>query len=184
MSKPKKFFYVYGDNEYVFFTDSGIFSKSGMDANTDILLRSLAKEKPAGKFLDLGCGYGCVGIVLAKAFCLDVTQVDINPAAVALTIKNSLANNVKTKAVVSDGYSNIADFFDAIALNPPIHAGKTAVHSLYSGSYDHLKDGGLFYVVINKKHGAESTKEKLIQVFANCESIYKKNGIRVFKCKK
>ena len=66
--------------------------------------------------------------------------------------------------------------------NPPIRAGKAVIYKIYEDAYNHLKANGVLYLVINKKHGAPSTKEFLMQLFGNCEVLDKKTGFNVLKC--
>jgi len=157
-----------------------VFSKGRVDAATDLLLRTLPPLK--GSLLDLGCGYGCIGLVLAKAYGLKATQVDINPAAVRLTEKNCRLNGVSTDVRLSDRYENVPERFDTILLNPPIHAGKDVTYRMYEEAPAHLNKGGKLYVVTLKKHGAESTIAKLAEVFGNCDALYKKKGYYVLCC--
>ena len=86
----------------------------------------------------------------------------------------------------SDGFSAIEEdkVFDIIITNPPIRAGKQVIYKMYVDSYKHLKEGGKLYLVINKKHGAPSTKEFLMNLFGNCEVLDKKTGFNVYKCEK
>ena len=74
------------------------------------------------------------------------------------------------------GYQNIKDSFDVVLLNPPIRAGKETIYRLYDETYDHLNQGGEFWLVIQKKQGAESTIKKLVSLFGNCEVITKNKG--------
>ena len=159
---------------YVFTADTGVFSARKMDTGTDILLRNIPALK--GSLLDMGCGCGCIGIVLAKAYGLDLTQADINPRAVRLTIENAAKNGVVSRVVQSDLFSKIQEDFDTVVINPPIHAGKNVIFSMYEGSYKHLKPGGKLYIVILKKHGAESSIKHLAKTFGNCQVLYKKKG--------
>ena len=78
----------------------------------------------------------------------------------------------------------INETFDVIITNPPIRAGKVVIYKMYEDAYKNLEKGGAFYLVINKKHGAPSTKEYLMQVFGNCEILDKKSGFNVMKCVK
>jgi 16S rRNA (guanine1207-N2)-methyltransferase len=176
----EEFTYYYKALRFRFVTDSGVFSKGRVDAATDLLLSSLPPLK--GTLLDLGCGYGCIGIVLARAYGLDVTQSDINPTAIRLTEQNCRINGVTTRILLSDCYENIPERFDTIAINPPIHAGKDVTYKMYAEAPAHLNKGGRLYVVILKKHGAESTIRKLTEVFGNCDLIYKKKGYYVLSC--
>ncbi|HOP10043.1 MAG TPA: methyltransferase [Oscillospiraceae bacterium] len=176
------FDYYFRENKFTFTTDAGLFSKGHIDPATEILLNAIAPL--SGSLFDLGCGYGVIGIVLAKTYGLKLTQADVNGAAVELTIKNAKANGVGAKAVKSDCFDNVSGTFDTITLNPPIHAGKAVTYRMYEESIDHLNPGGKFYVVTLKKHGAESTEAKLKSVYGNCETVYKKKGVFVFCCVK
>jgi len=174
--------YYFFNRVYKFTTDAGIFSHEHIDPATDILLRTIPSL--SGSLLDMGCGYGCIGIVLEGAYNLTLTQADINLAAVNLTKQNCKDNDIESNVIISDGFENIFDSFDTIVINPPIHAGKNVTYSMYECSFEHLNDGGSLYIVTLKKHGAESTEKKLLEIFGNCETIYKKKGYFVFKCKK
>jgi 16S rRNA (guanine1207-N2)-methyltransferase len=178
----KKIVYHFMDNEFVFTTDSGLFSKDRVDPASDILLRTVPPL--SGALLDMGCGYGCIGIVLAKTYSLQLTQADINQSAVALTESNCAGNAVNSVVVKSNCFDSISGFFDTIVINPPIHAGKAITYKMYEDSVLHLNNGGRLYVVTLKKHGAESTHAKLADTFGNCETIYKKKGYYVLCCTK
>lgn len=178
----KKFPYYYKDNEFIFTTNSGLFSKDHADPASDILLKNIPAL--SGSLLDMGCGYGLIGIVLAKTCSLQLTQADVNQAAVDLTKLNCEQNNVESVVVKSDCFGNISGSFDTIVINPPIHAGKAVTYKMYGDSPAHLNPGGKLYIVTLKKHGAGSTLEKLKSVFGNCETLYKKKGVYVFCCTK
>ena len=181
-SNPQTFNYCCKSGEYTFTADAGVFSSTKMDQNTDILLKNIPQLK--GSLLDMGCGFGCIGIVLAKEYGLVLTQSDINPKAVRLTEENCKANGVESTVLVSDGYDKIQGKFDTIVINPPIHAGKAVMYKLYEGAFDRLDKDGRLYIVILKKHGAESTMAKLQEFFGNCTVIYKKKGCYVLCCTK
>ena len=174
--------YRFKGKNYTFQSDSGVFSSRRVDAATDILLRNMPVLY--GNLLDMGCGYGCIGIVLAKEYLLGLTQIDINRKAVELAKLNSEKNGVVSDAFISDGFENVSNSFDTIIINPPIHAGKEIIFRMYDGSWRHLKLSGRLYVVIQKKHGAESSLTKLRQLFGNCETILKKKGYYIFSCHK
>ena len=173
-SQPQTFSYAFAGQSFRFTTDAGVFSVGRMDDNSDLLVQQLPAL--SGSLLDLGCGFGAIGIVLAKTYGLALTQADINPRAVALAQQNASQNGVASQVVLSDQFENIADTFDTIVLNPPIHAGKTLVFALYEGAQRHLRPGGKFYVVILKKHGAESSIAHLTKIFGHCAILYKKKG--------
>jgi len=178
----KKIEYDYRNIRFVFTTDAGIFSKDRIDYATDILLRTIPPL--SGSLLDLGCGYGCIGIVLGKTYSLRLTQADINQLAVDLTQKNCAQNRVSSVVIKSNCFEHISDCFDTIIINPPIHAGKAVTYKMYEESFLHLNAGGKLYIVTLKKHGAESTCTKLKDIFGNCETLYKKKGYYVFCCTK
>ena len=167
--------YSFAGIDFVFETNAGLFSKDHIDPASDILIRAVPRL--SGSLLDLGCGYGCIGIVLAKAYSLRLTQADINEAALRLAGKNCEAAGVESVIIKSDCFENIPGLFDTITLNPPIHAGKAVVYRMFEESAGHLPNGGRLFVVTLKKHGAESTRKKLLEVFGNCETIYKKKGL-------
>ena len=184
--KEKEIEYIHKFTTFYFITDTGVFSKDKVDSATDILLNNLPVL--SGEVLDLGCGYGCAGIALAKIYGenISVTMSDINRRAVDLAIKNAKKNGVAVKAVCSDGFTNISEHFGAIIFNPPIHAGKEAVYKMYEDAYIHLETGGRFFIVIQKKHGAKSHRQKLETIFKaeNSCVAYSKKGFFVFEFKK
>ena len=176
--------YAYKSSEFSFISDTGVFSKDNIDYGTEILLKNIPELK--GSLLDIGCGYGCIGIVLGKTYNINVTLADINDRAVELAGKNAEINGIKAEIIQSDGFENISGNFDTIVLNPPIHAGKNIIYGIYLSSYEHLNADGEFYIVIQKKHGALSHKQKLQEIFGteNLATLYSKKGFFVFKLTK
>ncbi len=168
-----------------FHTGSGVFSRNGIDFGSQLLIESFLNDyDSAGKIiLDLGCGYGPIGIFAAEKFRdAHIEMTDINERAVELAMKNADSNKLRNIEVyVSDAFSNIKRKYDAIVTNPPIRAGKKTVFSFYEGAFQHLKNNGSFYCVIQKKQGAESSFKKLEELFGNCETINRKSGYRVLK---
>ena len=161
--------------DFKFLTNNGLFSCDKIDDASTTLLKNLPPLK--GTLLDLGCGYGVLGITLAKKYALELTISDINSIALKYAIKNAQLNKVPIKnAIHSDSFENIADNFDSITLNPPIHAGKDTMYKMYEESARHLAPGGSLYIVIQKKHGAQSSIEKLKELFARVDILYKKKG--------
>jgi len=175
--------YVFKSVKFNFITDSGVFSKNGVDFATNILLGNLPEL--SGNVLDIGCGYGCIGIVLAKIHGENITvfMSDVNNRALELAEKNAEKNNISVKIIKSDGFENLPENFDSIILNPPIHAGKAVIYKIYEDAFNHLNPGGRFFIVIQKKHGALSHKQKLEEIFGseNCEVLYSKKGFCVFE---
>ena len=156
-------------------TDAGVFSKDKIDQGSEVLMITGAEQTyPEGNILDLGCGYGPVGIYLAKAFPdRTIEMVDVNERALELAKHNAAQNDVSNVEIYqSDIYENIENkSFAAILSNPPIRAGKKVVHEILEQAYDHLMVGGQLLIVIQKKQGAPSAKKKMEDVFGNVERI-------------
>lgn len=144
--------------DFTFKTDNGVFSKGELDFGTNLLIKNVLERKISGEVLDLGCGYGPIGIALAKILNCQMTMVDVNKRAVHLTkmnIKNNSVNN--TEVLVSEGYNELKDKkFDYIVSNPPIRVGKQILYDLLIKAKDHLKENGEMYIVVRKEQGANS----------------------------
>ncbi|HHY82136.1 MAG TPA: class I SAM-dependent methyltransferase [Clostridiales bacterium] len=172
------------DINLVLYTDTGVFSRDKVDYGSEAMIKSLPRL--TGKILDLGCGYGVIGLSIAKMNPdAHVTMVDINQRAVELAVKNIERNKIKNaEAYVSDGFQKVDGLFNAIVSNPPIRAGKSVIYPLFEESINYLHPGGSLYLVIQKKQGAKSAVDKLISVFGNCEVINKKGGYWILKSSK
>lgn len=169
-----------GESHYQFITDSGVFSKSGLDFGTRTLLESLELSKINGRVLDFGCGYGPIGIHLKKVCNCDVDMVDINERSINLAKKNAMLNNVDVNIFVSDIYSNIKDKYNFIITNPPIRVGKQKLYEILFEAKNHLLDSGELWLVINKDQGAKSLVKDLEKVYLT-EIIAKNKGFYVIK---
>lgn len=169
------------NRDYELVTDNGVFSKSALDFGTRVLLENL--DRVSGPdVLDLGCGYGPIGIVAARSFGWRVVMADVNPRAVELAKDNAAAYHLDLTVVQSDGFARVSGSFDAILMNPPIRAGKKIVYGLFSAARDHLKSGGRLMLVIQKKQGAESALVFLRTLFAKVDPVARDAGYRVFLC--
>ena len=166
--------------QMTFLTDAGVFSKKMIDYGSRVLLSALEVNKKE-TLLDVGCGYGTLGLTLAKAQELEVTLVDINQRALDLARKNADANQVSADIFQSNVYEQVTGQFHHIISNPPIRAGKQVVHEVISGSYDHLLADGDLTIVIQKKQGAPSAKAKMEEVFGNCETLKKDKGYYILR---
>ncbi|MFI3151042.1 class I SAM-dependent methyltransferase [Streptococcus sp. P25B114] len=165
---------------FSFRTDAGVFSKKMVDYGSQVLLNALSIEDEA-RLLDVGCGYGPLGISLAKVYQLEVTMVDINNRAIELAKWNAEKNGVQATIFQSDLYQAVQGQFDAVISNPPIRAGKAVVHQVITGAKEHLKSGGRLTIVIQKKQGAPSAKAIMEETYGNCEIIKKDKGYYILE---
>lgn len=182
--KLQRFETEFFNKRFIFITDSGVFSKAGIDLGTKILVNSL-NLKLGDTVLDMGCGYGPIGIVAAylvgeQGF---VDMVDINQRAVDLTKKNINLNHIgNAKVWQSDGFASVSGQYDWILTNPPIRAGKKVVYQLVAGAFNCLNKGGGFMLVIRTKQGARSMERQMSEVFGIVKTKIKKSGYRVLMC--
>lgn len=168
---------------FTFLTDSGVFSKKMIDYGSQVLLNTVDFEK--GKMLlDLGCGYGPLGISLAKVQGVQATMIDINNRAIDLALKNAEKNDVTANIFQSNIYEKVTGTFDYIISNPPIRAGKQVVHTIIADSINYLNDGGSLTIVIQKKQGAPSAKAKMQEIFGNVDILKRDKGYYILRSTK
>jgi 16S rRNA (guanine1207-N2)-methyltransferase len=160
----------------------GVFSKKELDTGTNILLKILLQETLSGSLLDLGCGYGPLGCVMASFHpTLAITLADINHRAVADALHNARQLGLNLQGVVSDGFKELPRMFDWIAFNPPIRAGKTSIYDLYRQTKEHLHPHGGLYLVIRKDKGALSHVTYLETLFSKVTLMTREKGYHVYK---
>lgn len=163
-----------------FVTDAGVFSRDGLDKGTEALLNALPPLK--GRVLDLGCGWGAVGVALAvNDPALDIVMTDVNARAVDLARRNLAANRARAAVVQGDGFESVEGTFDAIVTNPPIRAGKAVVYGLFDAARERLNPGGALYAVIRKQQGAPSALKYLQQIFDEAQIIDRSGGFHVIR---
>lgn len=171
---------------YTFKSCSDIFSKDTFDYGSTLLLKTVIdKVKLDGNVLDVGCGYGIIGIMLKLYFPnINVTCLDINTTAVQLTQENAKRQNVNITALESNLYDNISNNYTHIVTNPPIKAGKENLFNVVTKGYDVLEDNGTITLVIKKKHGMESLKNHIQSIFGNVEVLKKDKGYYILHATK
>ena len=163
-----------------FLTDAGVFSKKMIDFGSQLLLKCFEVNQ-GETVLDVGCGYGPLGLSLAKAYGVQATMVDINNRALDLARQNAERNKVEATIFQSNIYEQVKGKFDHVISNPPIRAGKQVVHEIIEKSKDLLEIGGDLTIVIQKKQGAPSAKSKMEDVFGNCEIVKKDKGYYILR---
>ena len=148
-------------------------------------IREFVMPSNNAKILDLGCGYGAVGIAISRAFPeSQVLMSDINERAVQISQENARLNKSNAKAVKSDVFENLHRAFDCILLNPPQSAGKNLCFRMIEESFEHLNAGGSFQLVARHKKGGRTLSEKMHEVFGNCKAIAKSKGFRIYYSEK
>lgn len=174
----------YNGTNLIFKTNTGLFSKDAIDEFSIKMIEQVDNES-INSILDLGCGYGFVGIALSKKYeNAKIDFIDITKRACEYTNINAKLNNLINYEVInSDGIQNESNY-DLILLNPPIHAGKNEVYKLYEQAYDHLNKAGALYIVIHKKHGAQSSIDYLSDKVNKLEIKYRKKGLFVIEITK
>jgi 16S rRNA (guanine1207-N2)-methyltransferase len=161
---------------------SGVFSRGHLDRATAVLFRET--QPPAqGQFLDLGCGYGVIGLALAKAVPLaNVTAVDVNERAVALANENARNLGVEGRFVACLPDAVPADAtYDEIWSNPPTRIGKPALHDLLLTWLPRLRPEGRMVVVVGKNLGADSLQRWLGEQGYPTERLASAKGFRVLE---
>ena len=171
------------DMNLSFYSDNGVFCKDKLDFGTRLLLENIDWNNVSGNILDVGCGYGPIGIVANKITGSHITMCDVNKRALHLAEMNCKENKVTANIVESSCYQNVEGTFDTIITNPPIRAGKKIVYEILFGAKEHLCSGGTLYLVIHKDQGAKSLIKDLEKEY-EVEVLEKNKGFFVIKCKK
>ncbi len=177
--------------EFTLKSCDSVFSKDEVDYGTNLLIKTFIKNQETdlkGKtILDIGCGYGIIGLALSRVYKeANIDMCDINSVAVELTKHNALKNHAKNIRDIkqSNAYESISEKYDFIITNPPIKAGKENLLNILLGAHEHLKEGGQLWLVIKKKHGEDSIKKALSQVFQEVEVMKRDAGYYILKAVK
>lgn len=184
MKNRKEISFRFLNYDYVFDTVDNIFSKEKIDYGSRLLIETMIKRNVSGKLLDLGSGTGVIGIVLSKNCTIEVTAVDVTTHAIELTRINAQKNNVELEVIKSNGQYVNNCYFDLVAINPPIRAGKKIIYQLFEDSYDSLKVNGSLWIVMRKQHGASSAIEYLMKMFQRVTVVEKSKGFLIIEASK
>ena len=184
-SRPAECAFTYRGIGMTFVTDAGVFSRGEVDNGTRALLEALPEEM-AGEILDLGCGWGVIGISVALKWPeARVTMADVNLRALELARKNAEKNRAGVTCAESDGMAAfMGKAFDAVITNPPIRAGKQVIYKMFADAAECLKPGGALYLVIRKQQGAESCLKYLQTLYPRVEKLDRSGGFWVLKASK
>lgn len=176
--------YEYDSSCYEFISDNGVFSKDRIDFGSRLLVDTYLKSKKnINNFLDVGCGYGFISILLAHKLNITGVGVDVNLRALKLARENAKLNNVSVSFKESNIYENVEGKYDLIITNPPIRAGKQVVLEILLDARYYLSDKGELWFVIRKDGGALSIKKE-IENYYDVEIKEKSKGFYIFLAKK
>jgi 16S rRNA (guanine1207-N2)-methyltransferase len=165
-------------------TQAGVFAHRGLDGGTRLLIEAM-RVSPTARVLDLGCGYGAIGIVAAKlATRGHVTLVDSDIRATRLAQRNLALNGVENADVIlGDGVRDLPpkSRFDVVVSNPPTHSGREVLDEMVAGAYKVLRPRGQLYLVINR---LLSLRREVEAVFGNAEAVERSKGFVVLRAVK
>ncbi len=184
-SEIRKLPYTFANTSFTFLSDNGVFAKNKIDYASSFLVTSFLNTHPVlngSKVLDVGCGYGFIGITINKITAAEVDLIDVNKRALHLCERNIKLNKVRCNTFYSDCYDSVKNKYDYIITNPPIRAGKEVVNKILLEAKEHLSVSGELWCIIHKDQGAKSTK-KLLETCYNVEVVGKSKGFFCFKAK-
>ncbi|QOR66759.1 class I SAM-dependent methyltransferase [Cytobacillus suaedae] len=184
-SNPQNINFTLRGNVLQFKSDRGVFSKNEVDFGSRLLIETFQFPTIEGDLLDVGCGYGPIGLALAKD-CSErnIEMIDVNERAIDLAKQNAANNEISNVEIYkSDVFNavNLEKKFAAILSNPPIRAGKKVVHQILEDSYQFLLPKGELWIVIQKKQGAPSAIEKLESIFVEVEIVERDKGYFIIR---
>ncbi|RXT09066.1 class I SAM-dependent methyltransferase [Ammoniphilus sp. CFH 90114] len=181
--QEKEFVFELRDQSLKFITDAGVFSRDRIDYGSVLLIEEM-QIQPKDEVLDMGCGYGPIGLVAARlASKGKVWMADVNERAVTLAQRNAERNGIHNVEIMTSFlFENLPDQkYDVILTNPPIRAGKQTVHQIFEEAYPRLKDTGSLWIVIQKKQGGPSAMSKLQEIYQKVEKVVQDKGYWIIK---
>lgn len=168
---------------FTFFSDLGVFSKDKIDYGSRVLVETILQQKKKyAKILDVGCGYGFIGILLGKLNEASVVFTDVNKRALHLCERNIRENKINGETILSNTYENVTETYDLIVTNPPIRAGKEVVLNIIRDARNYLKEDGELWFVIRKDQGVKSVI-KCVKDIYKTEVVKKDKGFYVVRAK-
>lgn len=179
-SEIRTIVYEYQSIRFEFLSDHGVFSKNKIDYGSRLLVETLLKYETRKNLniLDVGCGYGFIGIVVGKILDSTVLMCDINKRALHLTNRNIEKNKIRGSSIISNGYENITKKYDLIITNPPIRAGKKVVLNIVIEARNYLNQNGKLWFVMRKDQGAKSIIKE-VEKYGICKIIEKSKGFYI-----
>ena len=168
---------------WTFVTDRGVFAGAGIDPGTRALIEAMRIE-PADHVLDLGCGYGPIGLVAARLATRGrVVLIDVNDRAVKLAADNIRRHHLENVEVYGgDGTQPVRGLiFDVVVTNPPIRAGKTTLRRLLREIRDALRPGGRLYLVARTAQGAKTLAKDIGAAVGPVREVAQAAGYRVYE---
>ena len=182
-SELKNIVYKYDDITFNFISDNGVFCKDRIDFGSDLLVKTYLKNAKSNmNILDVGCGYGFMGLVIGKLTNSHIDLVDVNKRALHLCEMNIKNLNVDAECFYSDAYENVKNKYDVIITNPPIRAGKTVVYTILKEALNHMKPNGELWFVIRKNQGALSAVKDISDLY-DCTVVEKAKGFLIICAK-
>src|SRR5699024_440279 len=173
-------------NEYKLLASGGVFSKHCIDLGTRTLIEAFKIPETNGGILDLGCGYGPIGLALATKYSNRlITMADVNERAVELAKENASRNGVANVEIYeSDGFKQIpSGKYAAILTNPPIRAGKKVIYQWFEEIASYLAEAGELWIVVQKKQGAPSMKKFLSGIYQKVETVAHEKGYHIIRAR-
>lgn len=186
-SKPRRWNFPLRGFTFTFETDAGVFSKSEVDFGSRVLIDLFEMPDVAGDILDVGCGYGPIGLSIAKSFpTREIHMMDVNDRALGLAKKNADINGVQNVQIYESDALSIVNTHNiaAVLTNPPIRAGKQTIFKFYDRAFELLVERGELWIVIQKKQGAPSTIDHLAKNFSEVNIVDKVRGYWIIKATK
>ncbi|WP_342388025.1 class I SAM-dependent methyltransferase [Salinicoccus bachuensis] len=176
----------YKDRTYRFRTDRGVFSRDRIDYGSSVLIDAVIHDcdlPEGGVFIDMGAGYGAIGIVLGDTLEAKPIMVEVNSDALVLCRENAEHNGVEAEVVSRTEYGamELAERPSLYVTNPPFRAGKPVVLEMIEDAHKKLVAEGAFYMVVQKKQGMPSYRKAVEKLFGNSEIVVKDKGYYVLK---